>query len=87
MNNNDYGRDKVKLHVTLLNSKYRSESKSEESHGRKVREKFDGSEILNKFADYDFGVTEITEFHLSQRKTMGPDGYYQPTFVVSLNKN
>ncbi|XP_013168252.1 PREDICTED: activating signal cointegrator 1 complex subunit 1 isoform X2 [Papilio xuthus] len=89
MRNNEYGRDRVKLHVTLLNSKYRSKSNSEETstNGRKVKEPFDGSQILNKFVDYDFGVTEITDVHLSQMKTMGDDGYYQPTFVVTLNKN
>ncbi|KPJ06475.1 Activating signal cointegrator 1 complex subunit 1 [Papilio machaon] len=87
---NEYGRDRVKLHVTLLNSKYKSKSTNNDetsTTGRNVKEAFDGSEILNKFVDYDFGVTEITNIHLSQRKTFGADGYYQPTFVVTLNNN
>ncbi|XP_013188828.2 activating signal cointegrator 1 complex subunit 1 isoform X1 [Amyelois transitella] len=87
----EFDRDNVKLHVTLINSKYRggsSEAVADETEDsrnyRKTRTTFDGSEILNKFADYDFGVTELTDIHLSQRHTMGPNGYYQPTCVISL---
>lgn len=87
----EYGRESIKLHVTLINSKYRSrsssakgeESQSFKSNERRTRETFDGSEILAKFSDYDFGVTELQEIHLSQRHSMGRDGYYQPTCVIS----
>lgn len=90
MDNKEYGRDNIKLHVTLINSKYRSRSSSaklEESsdapNRSRPREPFDGSEVLRKFSDYDFGVTELAEIHLSQRHSMGPDGYYQPTCIIS----
>ncbi|CAK1603017.1 unnamed protein product [Parnassius mnemosyne] len=91
MDKHQYGRDNVKLHVTLMNSKYRNKSSlvSDDvriSNTQRIKETFDGSNILNKFANYDFGVIEINNIHLSQRKTMGSDGYYQPTFVISLNK-
>lgn len=90
MTDTEYGRENVKLHVTLINSKYRarSESASLESsestskNTRQQRESFDGRDVLQKFADYDFGTVELTAIHLSQRHTMGPDGYYQPTCVV-----
>ncbi|CAG4998640.1 unnamed protein product [Parnassius apollo] len=87
----EFGRDNVKLHVTLMNSKYRNKSSLDTdddrtSNKRSIRETFDGSDILSKFSNYDFGVTEINNIHLSQRKTMGSDGYYQPTFVISLNE-
>lgn len=87
--NKDHDRDNVKLHVTLINSKYRSQStQSSEADdttqlSRKTRETFDGSQILQKYADYDFGVVELKYLHLSQRHTLDLDGYYQPTFVMS----
>ncbi|CAG9784324.1 unnamed protein product [Diatraea saccharalis] len=86
----EYGRDNVKLHVTLINSKYRSRTSTSVNDDvtgskRQARLTFDGSEILNKYADYDFGVTELKEIHLSQRHSMGNDGYYQPTCVISCD--
>ena len=84
----EHGRDNVKMHVTLMNSKYRAEKKGldEESPKRRIREKFDASQILHKFLDYDFGVTELKDIHLSQRNSMGPDGYYQSTCIISCDK-
>ncbi|KOB66100.1 Activating signal cointegrator 1 complex subunit 1 [Operophtera brumata] len=76
----NHNRDHVKLHVTLINSKYR---KTSDDAGKK-RETFDGSEILQRFKDFDFGVVELNQIHLSQRDSAGDDGYYQPTCVVSL---
>ncbi|XP_068621415.1 activating signal cointegrator 1 complex subunit 1 [Battus philenor] len=90
MDNKEYYRDNVKLHVTLMNSKYRDKSYTDNevaSNKRNVRQTFDGTDILNQFAEYDFGVTEIKTIHLSQRKSTGADGYYQPTFVVPLKIN
>lgn len=91
MDKREFGRESVKLHVTLLNSRYRNRSsvdgEDEPPTERKARIKFDGSDILKKFADYDFGETEVNAIHLSQRKTVGDDGYYQSTCVISLNKD
>ncbi|XP_039765051.1 activating signal cointegrator 1 complex subunit 1 isoform X2 [Pararge aegeria] len=87
--NEKFYRDNVKMHVTLLNSKYRSqqkeieESETSSENTRARKEPFDGSEILSKFANYDFGVVEFNNIHLSQRSTVGSDGYYQPSFVIS----
>ncbi|XP_075992432.1 activating signal cointegrator 1 complex subunit 1 [Anticarsia gemmatalis] len=85
----EHGRNNVKLHVTLLNSKYRNRSANVNAddgssrNSRQPRETFDGSQVLKKFADFDFGVMEFNDIHLSQRHSMGPDGYYQPTCVVA----
>ncbi|XP_059060470.1 activating signal cointegrator 1 complex subunit 1 [Achroia grisella] len=89
----EFGRDHVKMHVTLLNTRYRSRSSETSSyasgdvrrHMRNPRISFDGSAILEKFADYDFGLAELETIHLSQAHTLGPDGYYQPTCVISCN--
>lgn len=85
----EHGRENVKLHVTLINSKYRNNSDTSlvDDQGTRVRQpriKFDGTEILEKFADYDFGVVEMNSIHLSQRHSTGPDGYFQPTCVINL---
>lgn len=86
----EHGRDSVKLHVTLINSKYgtRNSGTNVEETGstkniRKQRVTFDGSKILEKFADFDFGVMELEDIHLSQRHSTGTDGYYQPTCVIA----
>ncbi|XP_023943938.2 activating signal cointegrator 1 complex subunit 1 [Bicyclus anynana] len=82
----EFNRDNVKLHVTLLNSKYRSKKNEKEqnaTNSRPQRETFDGSEVLSTFGDFDFGVIEFNDIHLSQRSTVGPDGFYQPTCVIS----
>lgn len=79
----EIGRDNVKIHVTLLNSKYRGKKDGSDSPKLK-RESFDGSEILEKFCDYDFGVMELSNIHLSQRQSLSPDGFYQPTCIISL---
>lgn len=85
----EHGRENVKLHVTLINSKYRSKSDTphvddQGTRARQPRINFDGTEILEKFANYDFGVVELNSIHLSQRHSTGPDGYYQPTCVINL---
>ncbi|XP_028037353.1 activating signal cointegrator 1 complex subunit 1 [Bombyx mandarina] len=82
----EFGRENIKLHVTFINTKYRETTDVDAPQQNQTinnRKTFDGSEILEKFADYDFGVMEVTEIHLSQRHTMGPDGYYQPTCIIS----
>lgn len=83
----EYGRENIKLHVTLINSKYRSKSSTtnEESGNRRTRHTFDGSEILKRFQDFDFGVIELKEIHLSQRHSVGDNGYYQPTFIITCS--
>ncbi|XP_063376387.1 activating signal cointegrator 1 complex subunit 1-like [Cydia fagiglandana] len=87
MNKNEFGRDSVKLHVTLLNIKYRSKSSQNSQDIRVKKNKritFDGADILDKFGNFDFGVLEVTEIHLSQISTIGLDGYYEPTFKISI---
>lgn len=90
----DRERDHVKLHVTLINSKYRQHSSTslDEDANPKLRNSrkrltFDGSKILEKFADYEFGVMEVEEFHLSQMYAKRSDGYYQPSCVITCKNS
>ncbi|VVD01731.1 unnamed protein product [Leptidea sinapis] len=89
---NRFNDTSVKMHVTLINTRYRnsgSQSDEEGSSSKKniARESFDGSKILSSLGDYDFGVVEWRDIHLSQRSVVGPDGYYQATHVVSCVGN
>lgn len=86
--------DSVKLHVTLMNTLFRSDSagigdneNSSSGVGSNGRESMDATEILGKFQDYDFGAVEIDELHLSQRRAARrtKDGYYWPTATMSLH--
>ncbi|CAF4757657.1 unnamed protein product [Pieris macdunnoughi] len=81
---NEFGRDNVKIHVTLLNSKYRGKTIENGRPTKQKRESFDGTEILEKFNDYDFGVMEINNIHLSVMNSLAPDGFYQSTCVITL---
>lgn len=79
----EFGRANVKMHVTLLNSKYREKTANSDSPKLK-RESFDGSEILEKFHDHDFGLMEFSNIHLSQRRSQAADGFYQPTCIINF---
>lgn len=85
--------DRVKLHATLINSKFAQHSTGDEGsddrkHHRNQRfqhrDRFDATEILRKFADFDFGVQKITEIHLSQRFSTACNGFYEATGMVKL---
>ncbi|XP_041968306.1 activating signal cointegrator 1 complex subunit 1 [Aricia agestis] len=83
----EHDRDNVKIHATLMNSKYRAEAQDsgEDDSSRPKRQPFDASKILAKYADYDFGVAEVTGMHLSQHHSMGEDGYYVATCVMNFD--
>lgn len=74
--------DRVKLHVTLINSLFGGES--DVSNGKADRETFDASQIMDKYRDYYFGKIVVKEIHLSQRYTTGSNGYYEATSMIQL---
>lgn len=87
--------DHVKLHATLINStfgRHHAHSSGEEGgddkkhhhHKRHRREKFDATEILREFGDFDFGVQKVSEIHLSQRFSTACNGFYEATAMVKL---
>ncbi|XP_073957558.1 activating signal cointegrator 1 complex subunit 1-like [Choristoneura fumiferana] len=85
MKKEEFGRKNVNLHVTLLNSRYRARASSQDVRTRQriFRQSFDGTQILEKFGDYEFGVMEFGDIHLSQFGDIGADGYYLPLSIVS----
>ena len=56
---------KVKIHCTLMNTRYRDKNDQHDGKERKSRSKMNVGNILEKFADYDFGLVRLSEIHLS----------------------
>jgi len=61
----------VKLHATLMNTKY------SKAFNRNERGTFDASAIMESFGHVDFGVVPMREIKLSCLEEMGDDGYYR----------
>ncbi|CRL03633.1 CLUMA_CG016289, isoform A [Clunio marinus] len=86
--------DNVKMHVTLINSKFANnddavENNDHHSAGQKnnnqfTRKTFDASQILKKYKDYYFGSLKVEEIHLSQRFSQASNGFYEATSVLKL---
>lgn len=55
---NDYERDTVKLHMTVMNNRYRKQLDAKSARS------FDAREILKRYGDYNFGKVECNEVHL-----------------------
>lgn len=73
----------VKLHATLMNTKY-SKTGFREEAGRGERETFDASALMERFAPVDFGEVQLRELHLSCLDEMSDDGYYRSLCSVPL---
>ncbi|XP_055631759.1 activating signal cointegrator 1 complex subunit 1 [Toxorhynchites rutilus septentrionalis] len=80
--------DRVKLHVTLMNSLFRDSgdgSSGGESDGKRgTRVTFDATAILREFGHYNFGTQKVSEIHLSQRYSTACDGFYEATGMVKI---
>lgn len=71
----------VKLHATILNTRYRNLGADDRSA---PRISFDARAMLDKFGAYDFGTVRIPSLELSQRGKYGPEGYYHCVQKVHL---
>lgn len=92
-------RDRVQLHVTLINTRYRNNSADffSENDGDQIsnsasstpldasnaRSAFDGRDILRKYASYDFGKQPVTEVHISRRFTTNCIGGFYDASAVA----
>lgn len=82
--------DKVKLHVTLMNTKYRkSESEpnspaKKKKHWFEKRKTFDASSIMQRYKDFYFGEVAFDSIHLSLISSKGDDGFYMPISVIKF---
>lgn len=70
--------DRVKLHVTLINTAFVNGFETGKDRT------FDGRAVLDKYANYEFGSQNISEIHLSMRYTTSTDGFYEATYRLKL---
>eukprot|EP01126_Amoeba_proteus_P003649 TRINITY_DN11210_c0_g1_i2.p1 TRINITY_DN11210_c0_g1~~TRINITY_DN11210_c0_g1_i2.p1 ORF type:complete len:100 (-),score=32.11 TRINITY_DN11210_c0_g1_i2:183-482(-) len=69
---------KVKLHVTLLNTRFRKTLNGETIEDTtKERVTFDAKDILSMYGQVNFGnEVKLESLHLSERGKYDSDGYY-----------
>lgn len=71
----------VKLHATLMNTKYSKVSGRGET---REANNFDASNLMERFGQVDFGTVRMEELQLSCLDEMGDDGYYRSLCAVPL---
>lgn len=78
----------VKLHATLVNTKYGRQGRREDGSrfAGNERETFDASGLMEKLGHVDFGEVPMKEIQLSCLDEMGDDGYYRSLTSVPLHK-
>ena len=69
-------RPSIKLHATLMNTKFRNVSE-ERGPNKYKKDVFDAREIMHNFADYDFGCVSLTEVYLAKKGEYDSDGFYK----------
>lgn len=75
----EFGRGTVKLHMTL------AKTNNAEQDRQKFRNKtFDARNILEKYADYDFGSQTVHGIHLAVRRSKDEDGFYKTTTTIQF---
>ncbi|XP_031829837.1 activating signal cointegrator 1 complex subunit 1 [Nomia melanderi] len=79
-------RENVKLHVTLMNSKFKLIDKEDTGENETIKT-FDVSDILKAHENTSFGETVLKQIHISQRHTISSNGYYQATAKLNLTEN
>ncbi|XP_044751565.1 activating signal cointegrator 1 complex subunit 1-like [Coccinella septempunctata] len=76
--------ENVKLHVTLMNTKYRKKAVGSPRKKLFKRETFDATQIMEHFKDYYFGVAAFNTIHLSLMSSVGKDGFYESLGTVQI---
>lgn len=71
--------EQVKLHLTLMNTKYRMEQNSDQK-----RVSFDASNILKKYKDFHFGYAEFRCMQLSVSSEYDENGFYKSLLTLTL---
>lgn len=78
--------DRVKLHVTLLNTIFRRDLEEQQDLQESRRETLDARIIMQNLSDFHFGSMMLEEIHLSQRRAgkRTKENYYFPSAIVKL---
>lgn len=72
----------VKLHATLMNTKYSKTSWQRDERGD--RDGIDAGALMERFGPVHFGEVSINEMQLSCLDEMGDDGYYRSLLSVPM---
>lgn len=86
----EFDRDSVKMHMTLINTKYSNKSEADgddtatKHRQQKVKSYFDARTIIERYGNYDFGSQLIDEIHLCQIHSVACDGFYQTTTSIKF---
>lgn len=93
----EFDRDSVKLHMTLINVANTStddddnngddngiKATNNNEHRKPCKKSFDARNILDKYADYEFGQQTLTEVHLAIMKSKEKNGFYKCTTSIQL---
>lgn len=75
--------EQVKLHMTLMNTKYRKDLASPKKKWVK-RTSFDATKIMEKYKDYEFGQCDLNSVHISNISSLGEDGFYESLTSVVI---
>lgn len=78
----EFEREGVKLHATVINSRFLERAKGELQVYRGRRREIgsvsiNATQLFKLFGDYEFGEVKLTSIHLSKRKDKDPNGYYK----------
>eukprot|EP00094_Tigriopus_californicus_P002894 TCALIF_02791-PA protein Name:"Similar to Ascc1 Activating signal cointegrator 1 complex subunit 1 (Mus musculus)" AED:0.18 eAED:0.18 QI:0/0.33/0.14/0.57/1/1/7/0/1037 len=82
--------DQVKIHMTIMNSSYRSndhvEFMDKNQDSSRDQQSFDARPIMKKYGDNFFAHVKVNEIHLSQLRSerRTSDNYYMPSVVIPL---
>lgn len=72
--------------MTLMNTKYREDSKMHPNSRRKhrfaKRIPFDARTIMKKYKDFDFGTCDFNRIHISIMSSVDKTGFYEPLATI-----
>lgn len=75
----------LKLHATLINTRYRQAQRGRGAAGGWQRQAVDARALMQRHGDVDLGEVEVREMHLSQRGVFNAgDGYYKTACRLPL---
>ncbi|XP_063922833.1 activating signal cointegrator 1 complex subunit 1-like [Zophobas morio] len=77
--------DNVKLHMTLINTKYRKEVGTPRKKRWSRKQSFNATTIMEKYKDFTFGECNLDCIHLSLMGSVGDDGFYEPMSIINVN--
>ena len=88
---------KVKIHTTLMNTRHRDELQQQQNEetngtgannrGKPKRSTMDVTNIMEKYADYDFGIITLDQLHICTHKVYDSNDYYYTMAQIDVWRN